>query len=103
MATTVTATLPAGIQLAHVRVNTSHYHRFEPNVTTANPQDPVNDNSAFNVQNGLITPWFASGITQLHVSLTNGHYYRFENQGQGQPLQNTDVAGSFSTITFSTS
>jgi hypothetical protein len=108
MATTVTATLPAGILLAHVR-SSVRYHRFEPNRLTANLQDTVNDNNTFNgtsitftVQNGLVTPWFPSGITQLHVSLTNGHYYRFENQGQGAALQNGDSSGSFTTISFTT-
>jgi hypothetical protein len=77
---------------------------------TANLQDTVNDNTAFNgtsitfrVQNGLVTPWFPSGITQLHVSLTNGHYYRFENQGGGAALQGGDSSSSFTTISFATS
>ena len=52
---------------------------------------------------GTITPIFPSGLTHLHVILSNGHYYRFESSGQVTLLQNGDVTGSFSTISFATS
>src|SRR6266702_3014571 len=99
MATTVTVTKPATIQTVHARPTTGHYHRFETNVNAINLEDPNNDNAAFNGTS--IT--FPAGITQIHVLLTNSHYYRFESSGQVTTLQNGDVTGSFTTISFATS
>jgi hypothetical protein len=109
MATTVTVTKPAAVQTVHARPTTGHYHRFETGVATISLQDPTNNNSAFNGTtvtfspgSGTITPTFPAGITQVHVLLTNSHYYRFESSGQVTTLQNGDVTGSFTTITFAT-
>ena len=110
MPTTVTVTKPAAIQTVHARPTSGHYHRFETGITSATLQDPNNDNAAFNgtsvtfsAGSGTITPTFPAGITQVHVLLTNSHYYRFESSGQVTTLENGDVTGSFTTITFATS
>ncbi len=108
MATTVTVTKPAGIVAVHA-TSKVRYHRFETGVTSANLQDTSDDNTTFSgtsvtfsAGSGTITPTFPSGLTHLHVILSNGHYYRFESSGQVTLLQNGDVTGSFSTISFTT-
>ena len=110
MTTTITVTKPAAIQTVHTRHTSGHYSRFDPNITTSSLQDSVGDNAAYNgtsvtfsAGSGTITPTFPTGMANLHVVLTNGHYYRFESSGQITVLQNGDVTGSFTTISFATS